>query len=238
MGKQALSLVLVCGSVLARELAQAGYSVLAIEKRTHIGGNMFEHFRPNGVRVHLYGPHIFHTNHRNIYDYLSKYTDFYPYSHRVLGRIKGQLVPIPFNLTSLRSFFPEDRVSAFLRKTEQCFPGRDRVFVSELYNHPDPLISEIGHFVFENVFVNYTAKQWGLPVSEVDSSVLNRVPVVLSDDDRYFSDEIQMMPLDGFTSIFEKMLSHPNIHFLLDAKASDHIILDEDNGKVFLDGPV
>ncbi len=237
MRKQAVVVGLgFAGSVLARELAQAGYSVLAMEKRSHIGGNMFEHTRPNGVRVHLYGPHIFHTNHRKVYDYLCKYSDFYPYTHRVLVKIKEQLVPIPFNLTSLRAFFPEEKASLFLRKAGQYFPGRDRVFVSELANHPDETISEIGHFVFENVFLNYTAKQWGLPVAEVDDSVLNRVPVVLSDDDRYFSDEIQMMPMDGFTPIFEKMLKHPNIHILLDAKASDHIMLDETRGKVLLDG--
>lgn len=237
MGKQAVVVGLgFAGSVLARELAQAGYSVLAIEKRSHIGGNMFEHFRPNGVRVHLYGPHIFHTNHRNVYDYLKRFTEFYPYTHRVLGRIKGKLVPIPFNLTSLRSLFPEDKVSAFLQKAGEYFAARDRVYISELTNHPDPLVAEIGMFVLENVFVNYTAKQWGLSVSEVDDSVLNRVPVVLSEDDRYFSDVIQVMPMEGYTPIFEKMLNHPNIHVLLDSKASDHVTLDEVGGKVFLDG--
>ena len=237
MGKQAVVVGLgFAGSVLARELAQAGYSVLAIEKRSHIGGNMFEHFRPNGVRVHLYGPHIFHTNHRNVYDYLKRFTEFYPYTHRVLGRIKGKLVPIPFNLTSLRSLFPEDKVSAFLQKAGEYFAARDRVYISELTNHPDSLVAEIGMFVLENVFVNYTAKQWGLSVSEVDDSVLNRVPVVLSEDDRYFSDVIQVMPMEGYTPIFEKMLNHPNIHVLLDSKASDHVTLDEVGGKVFLDG--
>jgi len=237
MRKQAVVVGLgFAGSVVARELAQKGYSVLAFEKRGHIGGNMYEHARSNGVRVHMYGPHIFHTDQRHVYEYLRRFTDFYPYSHRVLGRIEGRLVPIPFNLTSLRVLFPEKKAEAFISHVRAKFPDRDRVYVSELQGHDDPVIAEVGKFVFEKVFVNYTAKQWGIPATDVDASVLRRVPVVLSDDDRYFPDEIQMMPMDGYTPIFEKMLDHPNIHVLLGARASDHISLEHEAGRVFVDG--
>jgi UDP-galactopyranose mutase len=221
---------------MARELAEAGFSVLAIEKRSHIGGNMYEYARGNGVRVHMYGPHIFHTNSREVFEYLSRFTSFYPYTHRVLGRIQGQLVPIPFNFTSMDLLFPKEKADVYKAKLLVQFPDRDRVFISELVRHPDPDISSLGDFIFENVFVHYTAKQWGMPVSQVDTSVINRVPVVLGVDDRYFSDSIQMMPTEGYTPVFEKMLRHPNIHVTLESDAMDRMKTDPDERTILFDG--
>lgn len=237
MKKQAIVIGLgFSGSIMARELAQAGFSVLAIEKRSHIGGNMYEYARGNGVRVHMYGPHIFHTNSREAFDYLSRFTSFYPYTHRVLGKINGKLVPIPFNFTSIDLLFPLEQANRYKAKLTGHFPDRDRVFISELVRHPDPDISSIGSFIFENVFVHYTAKQWGMPASQVDTSVINRVPVVLGNDDRYFSDSIQMMPSEGYTPIFEKMLNHPNIHTMLESDAMDRIRIDSDERAILFDG--
>ena len=214
------------GSVLARQLAEAGFSVLAYEKRSHIAGNMYEEDRPNGVRVHVYGPHIFHTNSTAVLDYLSRYSDFYPYTHRVLGKLQGQLVPIPFNFQSIDTLFPTAKAEHLKQILTSSFGDRDRVFISELLSHADPEISELGRFVYEYVFVHYTAKQWGVPVEQVDSSVINRVPVMLGTDDRYFSDSIQSMPTDGFTRLFENLLDHPNIQIQLQTDASDHLQLD------------
>lgn len=224
------------GSVMARELAEAGFTVLIFEKRGHIGGNMYEYKRKNGVRVHKYGPHIFHTNSQKVFSYLSRFSDFYPYAHHVLGHINSQLVPIPFNFTSIDALFTADHAAIYKSKLSGSFPGKDHVYISELITHPDPDICEIGRFVYENVFVHYTAKQWGVPVSQVDVSVINRVPVVLGTDNRYFSDTIQMMPVDGYTPLFEKMLDHPNIKVLLETNAADHINLSFESNTLFLDG--
>lgn len=237
MNKTALVVGLgFAGSVAARELAEAGYSVLAYEKRSNIAGNMYEYVRANGIRVHMYGPHIFHTNSQKVFDYLSRFASFYPYTHRVLGMIRGHLVPIPFNFTSIDALFSKDLARLLKIKLTDAFGERDRISVSELVSHHDPDISMFGEFVFENVFVNYTAKQWGVPAAQVDKSVINRVPVVLSEDDRYFSDAIQMMPADGYTPLFENLLNHPNIHIFLNTDVKDHISLDIDSRTISLDG--
>jgi len=237
MAKTALIIGLgFAGSVAARELAEAGFSVLAYEKRSSIAGNMYEYVRSNGVRVHMYGPHIFHTNSQSVFDYLSRFSSFYPYSHRVLGKINGQLVPIPFNFTSIDALFPPAHAALLKNKLSSSFGKKDRVTVSELAAHIDPDIARLGEFVFENVFVHYTAKQWGVPVSQVDLSVINRVPVVLGTDDRYFSDSIQMMPLDGYTALFQNLLKHPNIQYIVNADAADHLLVDKEFHTFSLDG--
>jgi UDP-galactopyranose mutase len=227
MGNKALVVGLgFAGSVVARQLAEAGFSVLALERRSHIAGNMHESVRPNGVRVHSYGPHIFHTNSLEVYKYLSRFSDFYPYTHRVLGLIKGQLVPIAFNFRSMEILFTQEEVDRLKVVLFEAFGDRERVLISELTAHENPEISAFGQFVFENVFANYTAKQWGVPVSEVAASVINRVPVVLGYDDRYFSDAIQMMPKDGFTSLFERLLDHPSIQIQVQTDAANHLQFD------------
>lgn len=237
MSKKALVIGLgFAGSVIARTLADAGFSVTAIEKRAHIGGNMFEYERVNGVRVHLYGPHIFHTNIKRVYEYLSKFSSFYPYSHRVLGKIDGKLVPIPFNFTSIDELFLPNRAEYLKGLLSAAFPGRDRVQISDLLDNNDPDIHNLGCFIYEKVFVNYSCKQWGIPIEMLDQSVINRVPVIIGTDDRYFPDSIQMMPLYGFTALFEKMLDHPNIHINLNTDAFSRIRLHADADKFLLDG--
>jgi len=224
------------GSILARKLAEAGFYVLAFEKRTHYAGNMYEYTRTNGVRVHMYGPHIFHTNSKPVYEYISRFSEFYPYTHRVLGKINGKLVPIPFNYTSIDALFPKDKASLLKHKLTDSFPDTSRVSVSVLVSHPDPDISELGRFVYENVFANYSAKQWGVPVEQVDPEVIHRVPVVLGTDDRYFSDQIQMMPINGYTPLFQKLLDHPNIRIILESNISDHLEMCTETRTMTLDG--
>lgn len=198
------------GAAAARRLAEKGRKVLILEKRDHIAGNMYDYADENGVLTHRYGPHIFHTADRSVYAFLSRFSDFFPYEHRVLGKIDGKLVPIPFNFRSADLCFGPEKSQELKEALRKSFPGRERLSVGELLA-ASGTAREAGEFIFEKVFVHYTAKQWGMPPEKVDKSVLDRVPVVLGCDDRYFSDPVQCMPKEGYTELFRKMLDHENI---------------------------
>ena len=224
------------GAVVARKAAEQGKKVLIVEKRPQIGGNMYECFDENGVRIHLYGPHIFHTSNQEVFEFLKQYSDFYPYEHKVIGRIDGKLVPIPFNFTSLEMLFEKEKADEIKQKLKATYPNEEKVSILDLIKQEDPIIKEFGEFVFEKVFAHYTAKQWGIPVEEVDKSVINRVPVVLGYDDRYFKDTIQYMPTEGFTKLFENMLNHENIKVMLNKNITEMLTLDFENKKIYIDG--
>ena len=206
------------GSVLAERLA-AGWNkkVLLIDKRPHIGGNAFDHYDAAGVLVHKYGPHIFHTNSPEVFTYLSRFTAWRPYEHRVLACVDDKLLPIPINLDTVNRLYGWSLTSAQL---EQYFAGigepRETVRTSE-----DVIVSKVGRELYEKFFRNYTRKQWGLDPSELDASVIARIPVRTNRDDRYFTDEFQAMPLHGYTAMFERMLDHPNITIELGADYHD-----------------
>jgi UDP-galactopyranose mutase len=195
------------GSVLAERLANMGRKVLIVDKRTHIGGNAFDKFDDAGILIHPYGPHIFHTNSLEVFDYLSRFTAWRPYQHRVLASVDGQELPIPINLDtvnrmynlSLTSFELEDFFANIAEK-------REKILTSE-----DVVIAKVGTDLYEKFFRGYTRKQWALDPSELDASVTARVPTRTNRDDRYFTDTYQAMPLLGYTRMFEKMLAHPNI---------------------------
>jgi UDP-galactopyranose mutase len=200
------------GSVLAERLARdANKRVMIVDKRPHIGGNAYDHYNNDGILVHKYGPHIFHTNSREVFEYLSRFTKWRPYEHRVLASVDGQLLPIPINLDtvnrlyglSLTSFQLEDFFKSVAEPKEQ-------IRTSE-----DVIVSRVGRELYEKFFRNYTRKQWGLDPSELDATVTSRVPVRTNRDDRYFSDTYQAMPLYGYTRMFENMLDHENIRILL-----------------------
>jgi UDP-galactopyranose mutase len=200
------------GSVLAERLASIGeQKVLLVEQRDHIGGNAYDYFNKDGILIHKYGPHIFHTNSKKVFDYLGKFTAWRPYEHRVLGSVDGQLVPIPINLTTINKLYGlnlncSEVESFFQSKAEKI----DRVKTSE-----DVVVSKVGRELYEKFFKNYTKKQWDLDPSELDASVTARVPTRTNKDDRYFTDTYQAMPLYGYTRMFQKMLSHPNIKIML-----------------------
>jgi len=200
------------GSVLAERLANgSGKKVLLCDKRPHIGGNAYDHYNEHGVLVHKYGPHIFHTNSREVFEYLSRFTEWRPYEHRVLARVDGQNVPIPINLDTINKYYglslTSFEVEEFFRKVaEPC----EQVRTSE-----DVVVSKVGRELYEKFFRNYTRKQWDLDPSELDASVTARVPVRTNRDDRYFTDTYQAMPLHGYTRMFENMLDSPNIKVLL-----------------------
>jgi UDP-galactopyranose mutase len=206
------------GSVLAERLARdAGKEVLIIDKRPHIGGNAYDHYNDHGILVHRYGPHIFHTNSADVFDYLSRFTVWRQYEHRVLASVDGQLVPIPINLDTVNRLYGLNLTSF---QVEQFFASvaepREKVKTSE-----DVIVSKVGRELYEKFFRNYTRKQWGLDPSELDSSVTSRVPTRTNRDDRYFTDVYQAMPLHGYTRMFENMLDHPKIRILLNTDYRD-----------------
>ena len=200
------------GSVLAERLARgSNKKVLLCDKRPHIGGNAYDHYNEHGVLVHKYGPHIFHTNSREVFEYLSQFTKWRPYQHRVRASVDGQIVPIPINLDTINALYGLNLTSFemadFLKKVAE---PREHVRTSE-----DVVIGTVGRELYEKFFKNYTLKQWGLDPSELDASVTSRIPTRTNRDDRYFTDTYQAMPLQGFTHMFENMLDHPNIKVLL-----------------------
>jgi UDP-galactopyranose mutase len=202
------------GATIAERLAtHAGKKVLICDKRNHIGGNAYDHYDEAGILVHKYGPHIFHTNSRDVYDYLSQFTDWRPYQHRVLACVDGQFLPIPINLDTVNRMYGTNYTSfeleAFFRNVAEP--------VAQVRTSEDVIVSKVGRELYEKFFRNYTRKQWGLDPSELDATVTSRVPVRTNRDDRYFTDTYQVMPLHGYTRMFERMLTHPNIKVLLNA---------------------
>jgi UDP-galactopyranose mutase len=195
------------GAVAAERLAQHGLRVLVIDKRPHIGGNAYDKLDPHGVLVHPYGPHIFHTNSKRIFDYLSHFTRWRPYEHRVLARVEGQLVPIPINIDTVNRLYglqlDETSIQAFFDRVRE---PREAIRTSE-----DVVLNAVGRDLYEKFFRGYTRKQWGLDPSELSASVAARIPTRTNRDDRYFSDCYQSMPLEGYTRMFQRMLDHPNI---------------------------
>ena len=200
------------GSVLAERLAsQANKKVLIIDKRNHIGGNTYDFYNDDGILVHKYGPHIFHTNSREVLDYLSKFTAWRPYEHHVMASVDGQLVPIPINQNTINSLYGMNlncnEVADFLKSKAE---KRNQIKTSE-----DVVINAVGRELYEKFFRGYTKKQWDLDPSELDASVTARVPTRTNRDNRYFTDTYQCMPLHGYARLFENMLSHPNIKVML-----------------------
>lgn len=196
------------GSVLAERLAsQRGETVLVIDRRDHVAGNAFDHLDAAGVMIHRYGPHIFHTNATQVVDYLSQFTAWRDYEHRVLAQVDGQLLPIPINLDTINRLYGLSLDSAGMEAfLEQVREKPDRIETSE-----DVVVSTIGRELYEKFFRGYTRKQWGLDPSELSKSVTARIPTRTNRDDRYFTDTFQKMPAQGYTTMFERMLDHPNI---------------------------
>jgi len=200
------------GSVLAERLASvADQKVLILDQRDHIAGNAYDYYNKDGILIHKYGPHIFHTNSKKVFDYLGKFTPWRPYEHRVLASVDGQLVPIPINLNTINKLYGlqlncNELEAFFESKAEKI----DRIKTSE-----DVVVSKVGRELYEKFFKGYTNKQWDLDPSELDASVTARVPTRTNKDDRYFTDTYQAMPQHGYTRMFQKMLSHPNIKVML-----------------------
>ena len=208
----------LAGSTLAERLAsQLGASVLLIDKRDHIAGNCHDPISPDGLQYHAYGPHVFHTNSTAVVDYLSQFTQWRPYEHRVLARIGNSLVPIPINRTTINRLYDLDLdeagVAAFLHERAQI--------VTHVRNSEDFVVSRVGRELYEMFYRDYTRKQWGLDPSQLDAQVCGRVPTRTNDDDRYFSDRFQAMPSDGFTAMVARMIAQPSIDVATSTAFSD-----------------
>jgi UDP-galactopyranose mutase len=223
------------GSVIAERLAsQHDARVLVVDRRPHVGGNAYDHLDAAGVLIHQYGPHIFHTNSDEIVDYLSKFTEWRPYEHKVLAEVRGQLVPIPINRTTLNKLFDldlktDEEAAAYLASRAET--------VEEIKTSEDVVINAVGRELYELFFQGYTRKQWGIDPSGLDKSVTARIPTRTNTDDRYFGDKHQIMPKHGYTAMFNRMLEHPNIDVLLSTDYKD--IVDEvDAGHLVFTGPI
>ncbi|GAO44035.1 UDP-galactopyranose mutase [Flavihumibacter petaseus] len=221
------------GAVMAERLAGAGRKVLVVDKRNHIAGNTFDYYDPAGILVHKYGPHIFHTNSKEVFDYLGQFTAWRPYEHRVLASVDGMLVPVPINLNTINELYglrlSAGEVEDFLHSKAVKI---DRVKTSE-----DVVLSKVGKELYEKFFRGYTKKQWDLDPSELDASVTARIPVRHNRDNRYFTDTYQAMPAQGYTKLFENMLHHPNIKVMINTdykEVEDSIVFK----KMIYTGPV
>ena len=224
----------LAGGVLAERLAaKASKRILILDKRNHIGGNTYDYYNNDGILIHKYGPHIFHTNSKDVFEYLGRFTAWRPYEHRVLASVDGQLVPIPINLTTINTLYG---LHLSAGQVEDFFESRaekkDKIRTSE-----DVVVSKVGTELYEKFFKYYTRKQWDLDPSELDASVTARVPTRTNKDDRYFTDTYQAMPLHGYTQMFQNMLSHPNIKIMLNTDYKE--ILDSIRYKALIfTGPI
>ncbi|MDY5576742.1 MAG: UDP-galactopyranose mutase [Lachnospiraceae bacterium] len=223
----------VAADLLARE---KGKKVLVLERRSHVGGNCYDVEDDYGILIHQYGPHIFHTNLQKVYEYLSQYTEWYDYSHEVVGYINGTYMPIPFNLNTLKQVYGEEKAARLESKLIASYGEGSRVPILQLRQSEDEEIRDIAEFVYQNVFLKYTMKQWGQKPEEIDPAVTGRVPVLISHDNRYFQDQYQGMPLNGYTPMFEKMLKHENIEVRLNTDALS--VLEFADGKILFEGRV
>jgi len=205
----------ITGITLAERFASKGNEVLIIEKRDHIGGNCYDFKNKDGILIHKYGPHIFHTDYKDVWDYISQFTDWFYYQHKVLGLIDGRLAPIPFNLNTLYELFPLKFAQKLEEKLINKFGYNKKIPILDLKKTKDKDLKFLADFVYEKIFLHYTEKQWSLKPEEIDASVTARVPVVISRDDRYFQNKYQGMPKEGYVKMFEKMLQNENIEVQL-----------------------
>lgn len=226
------------GATMAHKIAtELGENVLVIDAKSHIGGNCYDYWDKNGICVHQYGTHIFHTNLKNVWDYISQFTKWYPYMHQVRGQIDGQEVPIPFNLNSIHQVFPKSIADTLEQKLIAKFGFNVKVPILELRKANDKDLEFLADYVYEKIFLHYTLKQWGMKPEDLNPAVTGRVPVYIGRDNRYFQDTYQGIPLEGYTKVIERMLDNPKINVKLNTKwdgIKDKVSFD----RLFFTGPI
>lgn len=221
------------GVVMAQKIAnELDKKVLIMEKRNHIAGNCFDYKDENNILIHKYGPHLFHTDNKKVFNYLSEFTSWDIYNHKVLAVIDGKEVPIPFNINTLYEVFPTSLASKLEDKLLNEFEYNSKIPILELKNSTDKDMQFLADFVYEKIFVHYTAKQWGMKPEDMDSAVTARVPIFVGRDDRYFNDKYQVVPTNGYTKLFENMLNHKNIKLMLNTRFDEVCKIDEDGFKL------
>lgn len=221
---------ITAASVLAREMNK---KVIIVEKREHIGGNCYDYYNGVGILVHKYGPHIFHTKYKKVWDYLSNFTKWLPYTHKVLAFVDGKLVSFPVNIKTLEQLFERH----FTEGEMQSWVEKNRVPIEKPKNAEDMVVARMGRFLYETFFKNYTLKQWGIEAKKLSPDVTARIPIRFNRDDRYFTDPYQGIPKDGYTKMFERMLNHKNIELVLNTNYKN-VINDIKFNKMVYTGPI
>lgn len=222
------------GSVVAHHLAEQGQKVIILERRDHIGGNMYDFTDEHGFLVQKYGPHTFHTKKKELYDYMLQFEEWEEYKLTCGAFIDGKCTPTPFNFQTIDDFYVPEKAAELKAHIKAAFPNKDTATVIEVMQHEDSLVSGYAKFLFEKDYSLYTAKQWGISPSEIDPSVLKRVPLRFSYDVGYFDDDYQVMPKHSFTDFFNNLLNHKNITVQLSVDALEYISIKDDT--IFIDG--
>lgn len=227
----------LAGSTIAERVAsKLGKKVLIIERRNHIGGNCYDYVSSEGIIVHKYGPHLFHTSYTEVFNYLSNFTDWNVYQHKVLAFVDGKKIPLPFNLDGLYILFPETLAKRLEKKLLRTYSYNQKVPIMELKNNSDEDIRFLGEYIYKKIYLNYTIKQWDSRPEDMGLEVISRVPIRIGKDDRYFDDKYQAVPQSGYTKIFERMLSHPNIYLMLNTDFKDVMKMDLETHKIYFLG--
>ena len=225
------------GSVIARKIAEElDRSVHVVEKRPHIGGNMYDEMDDHKILVQKYGPHVVVTDRWKVIEYLLQYSEMMQHTVKEISFIDGKYIRLPFNFESVQQLIGPKQAEGLIAKLRKEFHGRDRVPVLELAEHSDADISSFGNMLFEKSYRTYCAKQWDVPVESLDTSIMNRVPMAMSYDERYVNKDFQYLPRKGFTALFQKLLDHKNISVSINDDALTHITFDRDAKKVLFDG--
>lgn len=225
------------GAVMARKIAEElDEPVLVIDKKNHIGGNSYDYKNNQGICVHKYGSHIFHTNNKNVWNFVNRFAVFNTYMHKVLACIDGIQTTIPFNFNTVHEVFPKKLAEQLETKLLETFEYNSRVPILEFRKYNDKDLNFLADFIYEKIFLNYTIKQWGFSPEEIDNSVSARVPVLISKDSRYFQDKYQGIPIDGYTKLIENMLNHPNIKVLTNTSYNE--VKCEKFKKIFYTGSI
>lgn len=227
----------IAGATVARRLAEEkDKKVLVLERRNHIAGNCYDRPDEYGILIHEYGPHIFHTEDEGVRSFLSRFTEWYDFGHEVVAKVGDQLIPVPFNLNTLHMVYDAQKANRLEKKLIEEYGLDSRVPIMKLRENTDADVREIADYVYKNVFLYYTMKQWGQTPEEISPEVTGRVPIVISYDNRYFKDKYQSVPLHGFTPMFEEMLNHPNIEVRLNTDCRD--VLSFEGGRIYFDQEV
>lgn len=223
------------GGILARKIAEdLDRKVLVVEKRAHIGGNMYDEYDEHGILIQKYGPHFLNTNKYSIIKFLKQYAELFPFAVELLSFVDGRYVRLPFNFETMQQLIGPEKAEGLMAKLRSAFFGRDRVPILELVDHMDSDISTYGNLLFEKAYRTYTSKMWGMQPEQIDKSVLDRVPMAMGYDRRYLNKDFQYLPVQGFTKLFENLLNHPNITVKLNTDALGCLKMED--GKVWYDG--
>ena len=226
----------ISGATAARLIADAGHEVELIEKKSHIGGNCFDYKDEHGITIHEYGSHIFHTSNKTVWEFLERFTDFNTYMHKVVAIIDGIATTIPFNFNTVYDVFPHGLSEKIELELLKKFKYGSKIPIMQFVSQDNEILSFLAQYIYDNVFLNYTRKQWGIDPSKTDGSITARVPILLNKDCRYFQDMYQGIPIGGYTKMIEKIIDHENIHIHLN---TDYSTIDPDRfDHIFYTGPI